>query len=50
MSINSEGVLRYSGGAGVGSGTYKTKIIVEDPDGEAIVWPLDVNVSAGSGG
>ena len=50
MSISSDGVLSYSGSTTGGGGSYSTRIVVSDPDGEAIVWPVDLSIEAGSGG
>ncbi len=50
MGIDQTGRLRYSGQENAGGGAWSVKIIVEDPDGESIVWPLELNVNAGSDG
>ncbi len=50
MTISQAGRLSYSGSTDGTGGRWSTKIVVEDPDGEAIIWPVDVDISAGSGG
>lgn len=50
MSISSDGVLSYSGSNSGTGGSYSTRIVVSDPNGESIVWPIDLSIQAGSGG
>ncbi|MCP4806193.1 MAG: hypothetical protein GY913_05345 [Proteobacteria bacterium] len=47
MSIDSEGVLSWTGSETAAAGSYRPKVIVEDPSGDQAIWEFAVDVAAG---
>ena len=48
MEINPQtGQLSYHASQNAKSGTYKARIVVQDPSGSKDVWPLTLDVSGG---
>jgi hypothetical protein len=47
LSIDQEGELSFEGSEVTEGGTFETRIIVEDDDGQQVIWPLTVTLTAG---
>jgi len=47
LTIDEKGELSFKGSELTEGGTFETRIVVEDDDGQQVIWPLTVTLTAG---